>query len=132
MHASVNNTTGIVPAAVPHAVDPMSFQGSLVAWVTVGVSWGVAALLLLRMRGAETRAMLSSEARQFSPGEVSRRPAPQLQVPSPDPLTHSLARRFAGRSIRVARLLSLARLLVRGRRARYRLFGISQASSSPD
>jgi hypothetical protein len=64
MHASVNNTTGIVPAAGHHAVDPMSFQGSLVAWVTVGVSWGVAALLLLRMRGAETRAMLSSEARQ--------------------------------------------------------------------
>lgn len=64
MHASVNNTTGIVPAAMPHAVDPMSFQGSLVAWVSVGVSWMVAALLLIRMRGAETGAMLSSGARQ--------------------------------------------------------------------
>ena len=58
MHASVNNTTGIVPAAVPHAVDPTSFQGSLVAWSTVGVSWVVAGLLLFRMRRAETGAML--------------------------------------------------------------------------
>lgn len=60
MHASVNNTTGIVPAAVPNAVDPMSIEGSLVAWVTVGVSWVIAALLLYRMRGPEIAAMLSS------------------------------------------------------------------------
>lgn len=58
MHASVNNTTGIVPAAVPHAVNPMSFQGSLVAWATVGVSWVIAAPLLFRMRRAEIGAML--------------------------------------------------------------------------
>ena len=58
MHASVNNTTGIVPAAVPNAVDVMSPDGSLVAWVTVGMSWVVAALLLSRMRGAEIGAML--------------------------------------------------------------------------
>lgn len=64
MHASVNNTTGIVPAAVPHAVDPTSFQGSLVAWSTVGVSWVVAALLLFRMRRAETGAMLGPRPRQ--------------------------------------------------------------------
>lgn len=64
MHASVNNTTGIVPAAVPHAVDPTSFQGSLVAWSTVGVSWVVAALLLFRMRRAETGAMLGPRSRQ--------------------------------------------------------------------
>jgi len=64
MHASVNNTTGIVPAAVPHAVDPTSFQGSLVAWSTVGVSWVVAALLLFRMRRAETGAMLVPRSRQ--------------------------------------------------------------------
>ena len=59
MHASVNNTTGIVPAAVPHAVDAMSFEGSLVAWVTVGVSAVVGAVLLSRMRGAKIGAMLS-------------------------------------------------------------------------
>ncbi len=53
MHAAVNNTTGIVPAAVPHAVDPLSFQGSLVAWTTVGVSWLVAVWLLRGMRRAD-------------------------------------------------------------------------------
>lgn len=53
MHASVNNTTGIVPAALPDAVNPWSFQGSPMAWLTVGVSWAIAALLLLRMRRAE-------------------------------------------------------------------------------
>ena len=60
MHASVNNTTGIVPAAVPHATDPMSFEGSLVAWATVGVSLLVAALLLSQMRRAS--AVLSASA----------------------------------------------------------------------
>ena len=69
MHASVNNTTGIVPAAVSKAVGPMSFEGSLVAWVTVGVSSVVAALLLCRMRGAEIGAMLGSESRQSQLGE---------------------------------------------------------------
>lgn len=64
MHASVNNTTGIVPAAAPDAVNPMSFHGSLVAWSTVGVSWGVAVLLLLRMRRAEVGAMLDPAPRQ--------------------------------------------------------------------
>jgi membrane protease YdiL (CAAX protease family) len=58
MHAAVNNTTGIVPAALPYATDPMSFQGSLVAWATVGVAWVVAAVLLYQMRGAETSALL--------------------------------------------------------------------------
>jgi len=69
MHASVNNTTGIVPAAVPNAVDPLSFEGSLVAWVTVGVSSVIAALLLSRMRGAEIGAMLSSGIRRSHLGE---------------------------------------------------------------
>jgi membrane protease YdiL (CAAX protease family) len=64
MHASVNNTTGIVRAAVPHAVAPLSFEGTLVAWVTVGVSSVVAALLLSKMRGAETGAILGSGAHQ--------------------------------------------------------------------
>ena len=59
MHAAVNNTTGIVPAAVPHAVAPMSFEGSLVAWATVSVSSLIAALLLFRMRGAAISRMLN-------------------------------------------------------------------------
>ena len=60
MHASVNNTTGIVPTALPNAVHPMSLEGSLVAWATAGVSSVVAALLLLRMRGAGIGAMLDT------------------------------------------------------------------------
>jgi membrane protease YdiL (CAAX protease family) len=59
MHASVNNTTGIVPAALPNAVDPMSFKGSLVAWLTVAVMSVVAGLLLPRLRGAEFGAMMN-------------------------------------------------------------------------
>jgi membrane protease YdiL (CAAX protease family) len=53
LHASVNNTTGIVPAAVAGAMAPLSFRGSLVAWLTVLLSWVVAAPLLARMRGAD-------------------------------------------------------------------------------
>lgn len=63
MHASVNNTTGIVPAALPHAANPLSFQGSLVAWATVGASALIAALLLFRMRGARIGELLSSGPR---------------------------------------------------------------------
>ena len=39
---------------------PDVLPGLLVAWMTVGVSWVVAALLLFRMRGARIGAMLSS------------------------------------------------------------------------
>jgi hypothetical protein len=60
MHASVNNTTGIVPAALPNPVSPFSFAGSGVAWVTVGLSWMVAALLLFQMRGAKIAALIGS------------------------------------------------------------------------
>ena len=52
MHASVNNTTGLVPAAVPGAASPLGLRGSLVAWVTVGLLWAFAAPLLKRMQGA--------------------------------------------------------------------------------
>lgn len=69
MHASVNNTTDIVPAAVSNAVNPFSFGGSLVAWVTVGLSSVVAAQLLSHMRGAEIGAMMSSNPRQSRFGE---------------------------------------------------------------
>lgn len=71
MHASVNNTSGIVPAALPHATDPMSFQGSFMAWATVGVAWVVAAVLLYQMRGAQTRA-LQGESRSVQPQHQSK------------------------------------------------------------
>jgi hypothetical protein len=63
MHASVNNTTDIVPAALPNAVNPLSFAGSLVAWLTVGLSWVIAAGLLSRMRGAEIGAIMTADSR---------------------------------------------------------------------
>lgn len=59
MHASVNNTTGLVPAAVGGAVTPIWLQGSLVAWATVALSWAVAAPLLWRMRNADIRDMIA-------------------------------------------------------------------------
>jgi len=62
MHASVNNTTGIVPAAVPSAASPFALNGSLVAWVTVGLSTVVAIVLLMRMRGAEMGAIMERRA----------------------------------------------------------------------
>jgi membrane protease YdiL (CAAX protease family) len=63
MHASVNNTTNIVPAGVPGAANPFAFSGSPVAWITVGLSWAIAAPLLWQMRGAEIGAMLNESAR---------------------------------------------------------------------
>ncbi|MGZ8492375.1 MAG: CPBP family intramembrane glutamic endopeptidase [Gemmatirosa sp.] len=72
MHASVNNATGIVPAAVAGAVTPLAFRGSLVAWVTVGLSWAVAAPLLARMRGADIRGMRSSDPRAARLDEPER------------------------------------------------------------
>jgi membrane protease YdiL (CAAX protease family) len=60
MHASVNNTIGIVPAALPpdqRAANPMlSFDGSLVTWAMLGILWAVAALLLFKMRRASITA----------------------------------------------------------------------------
>lgn len=60
MHASVNNTTGIVPAAIGGAITPIAFGGSLVAWATVVLSWAVATPLLIRMRKADIQGMLRS------------------------------------------------------------------------
>jgi membrane protease YdiL (CAAX protease family) len=51
MHASVNNSTGLVPAAVPGAADPFSFATSLVGSSTAAVLWIVAVLCLIAMRG---------------------------------------------------------------------------------
>jgi uncharacterized protein len=52
MHAAVNNTKGIVPAAVPGATDAFALSATPVGWIGLGLAWAVAALLLLRMRGA--------------------------------------------------------------------------------
>lgn len=53
MHASVNNTIGIVPSAMPVRSSPMSFEGSIVAWATIGILWTIAVVLLFKMRGVE-------------------------------------------------------------------------------
>jgi membrane protease YdiL (CAAX protease family) len=60
MHASMNNTTGIVPAAVGGAISPIAFGGSLVAWATVALSWAVAVPLLFFMRKADIQGMLTT------------------------------------------------------------------------
>jgi len=71
MHASVNNTTEIVHTAVPGATNPLSFSGSLVAWITVGLSWVVAAPLLFQMRGADITTGTSSDRRHSDLGEAA-------------------------------------------------------------
>jgi membrane protease YdiL (CAAX protease family) len=50
MHASVNNTTEVVPAALPTPAGTWSFHGSFVAWATVSLAWLLAASLLFAMR----------------------------------------------------------------------------------
>ena len=62
MHASVNNISILAPAATPAAANPFAWSGSFVAWVTVGLSWVVATLLLLDMRGAQIAALATSDA----------------------------------------------------------------------
>jgi membrane protease YdiL (CAAX protease family) len=58
MHASVNNTTGIVPAAIGGDIVPIALRGSLVGWATVVFSWIVAMPLLIRMRNANIEEMV--------------------------------------------------------------------------
>ena len=58
-------SVAMVPAAMPPPAGVMSFEGSLVAWATVGVSCGIAVILLFRMRGA----VLASEVPQNNAGE---------------------------------------------------------------
>jgi len=55
MHAALNNTTSIVPAAVGGAITPIALGGSLVAWATVALSWAVAVPLLVHMRKADVQ-----------------------------------------------------------------------------
>lgn len=61
MHASVNNTTGIVPAAVSGATSPLAFSGSFVAWTTVVLSWMIAVPLLIQMKRADIRDIFLSD-----------------------------------------------------------------------
>jgi membrane protease YdiL (CAAX protease family) len=70
MHASVNNTTGIVSAAVPNATDPFAFSTSVMAWLTVGLSWVVAAQLLFNMRDANIGSLTDRDLGQARTGEA--------------------------------------------------------------
>jgi uncharacterized protein len=63
MHASINNTKGIVPTVPRLPADPLWPGASLTAWLTVAALWAVAAPILIRMqRGGPRRA---------SPGPVA-------------------------------------------------------------
>ena len=53
MHAAVNNTGGIVPAAVPGASNAFTFSASFVGWIGVALGWIVAIPLLIQMRRAD-------------------------------------------------------------------------------
>lgn len=63
MHAAVNNTMNVVPAVAPGADNPLSLDGSLVAWATVAVSWLVAVPCLLAMRGVRVGAPVALDPR---------------------------------------------------------------------
>jgi len=49
MHAAINNTTSLVPAASPVPVATFGWQATPMAWATVAVAWLVAAVLLRTM-----------------------------------------------------------------------------------
>jgi membrane protease YdiL (CAAX protease family) len=66
MLASINNTAGLIPAALPSPVPIGSFQGSLVAWATAAAAWAVALALLYQMRGAQFETMMEA-SRQWKP-----------------------------------------------------------------
>lgn len=53
MHAAVNQTTPLVPSAVPGATNPFALSGSLVGWMTAVFAWIGAAYFLVRMRQIE-------------------------------------------------------------------------------
>jgi membrane protease YdiL (CAAX protease family) len=52
LHAAVNNTKDIVPAAVAAPGNPFSLNASRVAWLSLACLWTVAAFFLVRMRKA--------------------------------------------------------------------------------
>ena len=53
MHAAINNTAVIVPSAVPGATNPLAPGASLMAWLTTGMLWAGAALILVRISSAD-------------------------------------------------------------------------------
>ena len=53
MHASVNNTIGIVPLAASSAADSFAFGAPVIGWIAVGLSWVIAISLLFQMRRAD-------------------------------------------------------------------------------
>lgn len=64
MHAALNNTTEIVPSATAGATRPFSLHASLVAWLTIGIMWIIAAWCLWQVSGAtksEFRGFLNQE-----------------------------------------------------------------------
>jgi membrane protease YdiL (CAAX protease family) len=50
LHAAVNNTKDIVPSAEPGATSSLTFNASLVGWLTVAVLWIVAIYFLAQMK----------------------------------------------------------------------------------
>jgi membrane protease YdiL (CAAX protease family) len=50
MHAAINNTTTLVPAASPVPVGTFAWDTTPMAWATAAVAWVVAGALLVRMR----------------------------------------------------------------------------------
>lgn len=49
LHASINNTRGIVQSFVPDATDPFVLQASLAGWLTLAVSWICALFFLFQL-----------------------------------------------------------------------------------
>lgn len=60
MHASINNTAGPIPAALPSPVPVGSLQGSFMAWATAVAAWVVAVVLLYQIRGARFETMMEA------------------------------------------------------------------------
>jgi membrane protease YdiL (CAAX protease family) len=57
MHAAVNNTTSLVPGALPGATDPFTLRATAVGWIAAALSWLVALPMLLAMRDADIGAL---------------------------------------------------------------------------
>ena len=51
MHASVNNTTGIVQSTAPDATPMIGLSSSLLGWLTTAVMWAFALYFIVRLHG---------------------------------------------------------------------------------
>jgi membrane protease YdiL (CAAX protease family) len=49
LHAAINNTKDIVPSALKEGANPMTLNGSPIAWITLGLLWFFAFYFLYRM-----------------------------------------------------------------------------------